>query len=657
MPPLQVDKFEKLRASGDLPSPRGVALAIIGLTRRADVSINELARVIGGDPAFVGRLIKAANGLVSGSRRTVVSVNEALMVCGMPAVRTMALGFSLLSDYRSGGCRAFDYNGFWASSLLLGVSLQFFAQRTRVAAADELFSLGLLLRVGELGLATVYPDDYARVLERIESEPAVNLLDAEKAVFAISHVELGAAMLADWGLPQVFIDAASHYSRPAPDQCAPGSRAQRIALVVILAHAFADLCFAPEATRAARYRELVVAGEAVGIDADMVVDDGEKIVAQWRDWGALLKFDLPASFPLGGVCETGESQPSTVGVASQPGMRVSTPSAPPQKDVRLVLVVETDPDERQRMVTYAQRLGLEAIPVENEPQALDRALEVNPQIICMGVRKPQQLEMIRALRSTRMGKPMYVILIVQGMGGEALLQAFDAGADDVLVGPLPDRILAARLQSAVRVVGLQEELLQEREELRRFAAELAVSNRRLKEAAMTDSLTGFRNRRYANERLEQAWLASSRDGRPLSCLVMDFDGLKTINDRHGHAAGDAALVAAAEALAAQLRRQEIVCRVGGDEFLVICPGACLKEAISAAERLRAAVAQRTVEAGGQRLPLSLSVGVAERDATTVDADALVRLADRGAYLAKAQGRNRVVAVQALAGASAGVSQV
>lgn len=645
MPQVEIDKFEKLRVSGDLPSPRGVALAIIKLTRRADVSIAELAKVIGGDPAFVGRLIKAANGLVAGSRRKVASVNEALLVCGLPAVRTMALGFSLLSDYRTGRCRAFDYDAYWASSLLLGVCLQVFAQRTRVAAADELFSLGLLIRVGELGLATVYPDDYTRVLEQRARDPALSLADAEQSVFAISHVELGAAMLGDWGLPRVFVDAAMHYGRPGPETCVPGSRAQRLAQVVVLARAFADLCFAAEGCRGARFEALFAAGEALGIDRDAMIADGEGILALWWEWAALLKFQLPPRFSL---CESGDDRgqpPVAPGAADTADHGVEVAQVSPRMDLPLVLVVEADASERQRIVAHARRAGLEAMPVENHVHALERALEVNPQIVCMGVRSPEQLELIRSLRSTRMGKPIYVLLVVQGIDGEALLQVFDAGADDVLVGPLPDRILAARLQSAVRVVGLQQELLQEREELRRFAAELAVSNRRLKEAAMTDSLTGFRNRRYANERLEQAWLASSREGRPLSCLVMDFDGLKAINDRHGHAAGDAALIAAAGALAAQVRRQEIICRVGGDEFLVICPGASLSEALQGAERLRAAVDALVFEVAGQRVPLSLSVGVAQRDASTTNADALVRLADRGAYLAKEQGRNRVVTVQ------------
>ena len=92
--PISIAKFEHLKASGDLPSPKGVALAIIRLIQDEDSAIGDLARVIKTDPAFVGRLIKAANGLAGYNRRAIASVQEALLVLGLPAVRTLALGFS-----------------------------------------------------------------------------------------------------------------------------------------------------------------------------------------------------------------------------------------------------------------------------------------------------------------------------------------------------------------------------------------------------------------------------------------------------------------------------------------------------------------------------------------------------------------------------------
>jgi response regulator receiver modulated diguanylate cyclase len=103
--PIDMKRYAQLKTAGELPSPRGVAIAIIRLTQASDVSLAEIGRVIKGDPAFVGRLIKAANGLVAENRRAVVSVQEALMVLGLPAVRTLALGFSLLSAYRKGAVR------------------------------------------------------------------------------------------------------------------------------------------------------------------------------------------------------------------------------------------------------------------------------------------------------------------------------------------------------------------------------------------------------------------------------------------------------------------------------------------------------------------------------------------------------------------------
>src|SRR5690606_10336971 len=210
------------------------------------------------------------------------------------------------------------------------------------------------------------------------------------------------------------------------------------------------------------------------------------------------------------------------------------------------------------------------------------------------------------------------------------------------VGP---RVLAARLRAGLRDVRLQQELERDREELRRFAAELAVTNRQLQEVALTDTLTGLRNRRYAIDRMEQEWAAAMRSGRPLSCMVIDFDGLKDINDSLGHDAGDAALQKAAEALRSAVRGQDVICRIGGDEFLAICPGSGLDAAAACAERLRQAVSDTVLELHGGTWPVTVSIGVADRDHGVVNVDALMKLADQGAYLAKQGGRNSVARVQ------------
>ena len=167
MTPIDISKFEQFKASGELPSPKGVALAIMQLTQRDDVSMSDLARVLKTDPAFVGRLIKAANSVnaLGYGRRPVVSVQDALMVLGAPAVRTLALSFSLLSDYAQGKCGRFDYRDYWSQSLATAIAMQIVTARTRAAAPEETFSVGLLARIGELALATLYPDGYSCLLD------------------------------------------------------------------------------------------------------------------------------------------------------------------------------------------------------------------------------------------------------------------------------------------------------------------------------------------------------------------------------------------------------------------------------------------------------------------------------------------------------------
>ena len=224
---------------------------------------------------------------------------------------------------------------------------------------------------------------------------------------------------------------------------------------------------------------------------------------------------------------------------------------------------------------------------------------------------------------------------------DRLVEAFEGGADDFMNKPLKPRVLAARLRAGQRVVKLQQEIERDREEIRRFAAELAVTNRRLQEAALTDALTGFPNRRYAMERVEQEWSSSSRNKRPLACMVVDVDEFKRINDTHGHDVGDAVLRQAASALKAGLRAQDVVSRIGGDEFLVICPDTSMEAAVACAERMRLFVESTLITAGTLQLRASVSIGVAVRDDGMTDADAMIKRADQGVYVAKGRGRNCV----------------
>jgi diguanylate cyclase (GGDEF)-like protein len=175
---------------------------------------------------------------------------------------------------------------------------------------------------------------------------------------------------------------------------------------------------------------------------------------------------------------------------------------------------------------------------------------------------------------------------------------------------------------------------------------LRIANAKLTEISMTDALTCVANRRAFNEGLAAEETRARRTGEAFSLLLMDVDHFKLFNDRHGHLAGDEALLKIAHTLKSNNRGYDLLARYGGEEFALILPQTNTAAAAAAAERLRAAVE-------GADMPLqrmTLSIGVASFDPARGTAD-LVSAADRALYAAKAAGRNRVGVFQQEAGST------
>jgi diguanylate cyclase (GGDEF)-like protein len=170
---------------------------------------------------------------------------------------------------------------------------------------------------------------------------------------------------------------------------------------------------------------------------------------------------------------------------------------------------------------------------------------------------------------------------------------------------------------------------------------------RVEQLAMTDSLTGLPNRRYAMLRLTSAWAAAVRHGRALACLMVDADGFKQVNDTGGHDAGDQVLLKLAQALRSAVRESDEVCRLGGDEFVVLCPETSLEGALVLGERLRAAAAALHLPFPGGAWCGGVSVGAAAYQSWMVSAEDLLRAADAGVEEARRQGRNCVAAAAAV----------
>jgi hemerythrin len=215
--------------------------------------------------------------------------------------------------------------------------------------------------------------------------------------------------------------------------------------------------------------------------------------------------------------------------------------------------------------------------------------------------------------------------------------------------PATDALLKALNGLFQQVSDRNTQLLQLNKTLETRVAErtqaLVDANQRLEDLASTDLLTGLPNRRYAMSRFAAAWQESVRLGTPLACMMIDADGFKTINDTHGHDAGDAVLKALSKSLSHAVRTDDIVCRLGGDEFLVICAGTSLDGGLTLAEKIRSDVAALRVAAGSGHWVGSVSVGVAARTPDMAGVDVLMKVADDGLYISKRNGRNCVATSQ------------
>jgi diguanylate cyclase (GGDEF)-like protein len=196
---------------------------------------------------------------------------------------------------------------------------------------------------------------------------------------------------------------------------------------------------------------------------------------------------------------------------------------------------------------------------------------------------------------------------------------------------------AAQLQTARAAL--------EQEVSKRLLAEEELTHavRRLHEQAMRDPLTGLYNRRYLMDSFERELLRAKRGGERLGVMMIDLDHFKRCNDTYGHAAGDAVLRSVAKYMLSLIRGEDILCRYGGEEFVLVQAKATTEAVMQRAERFRQEVGGHEIEHDGQRIgPVTLSIGISMFPDHAASAEALLQVADVALYRAKEGGRNRVV---------------
>jgi len=195
--------------------------------------------------------------------------------------------------------------------------------------------------------------------------------------------------------------------------------------------------------------------------------------------------------------------------------------------------------------------------------------------------------------------------------------------------------ITQRRQTEDELKAANERLLAQVEEIQRLQADL-------RDQAIRDPLTGLYNRRYLSDTLDRELARAAREHYPVSLAIIDCDGFKQVNDTHGHLAGDLVLKQLGRLLGRQTRASDLVCRVGGDEFLWVFPNLAASVAAERAEQCRRAFEESAVPFGPAAVRATVSIGIATFPDCGATSRELLMAADRALYLAKSQGRNRVV---------------
>jgi diguanylate cyclase (GGDEF)-like protein len=476
----------RIRQCPTLPSLPSIAIQVLDLAQRAEVDIAEIARVISKDPALSSKILRTVNSSFYGRSQHVSTISHALVILGLQSVKTLVLGFSLVSNLSKAKAKGFKHLTYWRRSIFAATAARTIAAKINLLQQEEAFLVALLMDIGMLVLDQVLGEQYGEICDAAPSHEQLSA--AEMQSLQIDHAEVGAILAEQWKLPPVL-------SQP------------------IAAHND------PRRMRDPQLKKLAELVSVAGRCADVFVDDN---------------------------------------------------AAPAIAHVRT---------------------------------------------LC---KEHFQMEDADALLSEIGGRTKEVASLFEiNIGTAAQYDAILKKANETLV--------EITLQSQQQFSTLKQ------------------MTQQLKVQATTDALTGLANRAQLDAFLAEHFARSLVTGQPIALLLMDVDRFKSINDTHGHQAGDQVLRTMGKLLRGAAKAGDLAARYGGEEIALVLPGTNRTAAAKLAEIIRRAIEAKPVAFEKKSIPVTASVGVAayEPGCPFRQVAQLLKAADLAVYNAKHSGRNCV----------------
>jgi len=297
-----------------------------------------------------------------------------------------------------------------------------------------------------------------------------------------------------------------------------------------------------------------------------------------------------------------------------------------------ILVVEDKSFEQSKIAETLAQDDHHATIVTGGLEAMERIAEKEYDVLMISIDMENEdgIRLCSHLKSNERARNVPILMVADENEMQRIAHGLEIGAHDYILRPIDKNELRARIRTQIRRKRFHEKL--------RSSYEMSLS------MALTDSLTGLYNRRYLEVHLERILQKSKENNKSIAVLMLDIDHFKSVNDTHGHGAGDEVLKVFSARLMDKLRSFDLVARMGGEEFVVILPDATEQRSYIVAERLRRAIADEPIPAKveGGMLSISTSIGgvIAQPNEGTMEE--ILKRADKCLYEAKESGRNCIV---------------